>query len=119
MKVLKILTERQQENLDKLLKIVSVLLMLFAVYYCDYLYPKGGTISWQLNLDLYRLAFLMLLFTIKNNFIKEIAVALLINHYFDSYYGLTGWTWNDTITVIFVSIKTLIVTYKKYKTTNK
>jgi len=113
--VSKILTERQRVILGKLLEIVSVLLMLFAVYYCDHLYPKGGTISWQLNLDLYRLAFLLLIFTIKNGFIKDIAIGLLINHYFDSYYGLTGWTWNDTLTVIYVSLASIVLIIKKIK----
>lgn len=112
---LKTLTEHQKASLDKLLKITSISLMLFAVYYCDYLYPKGGTISWQLNLDLYRLAFLLLIFTIKKGFIKEIAIALLINHYVDSYFGLKGWTINDTITVVYVGVKTLSVIIKNRK----
>ena len=112
---LKTLTVNHREDLNSVLKIASVLLILFSGYYCDYLYPKGGTISWKLMLNLYRLAFLLLVFQVKNGFLKEIAIALLINHYIDRYYGLKGWTLNDTITVVFVGIKTLIAIYKKDK----
>jgi len=112
---LKILTERHLEDLDDLLKITSVALILFSGYLCDYVYPSDDDSAWKLMLNLCRLAFLLLVFQIKNGFIKEIAIGLLINHYIDSYYGLKGWTLNDTITVVFVGIKTLISIYKKIK----
>jgi hypothetical protein len=89
--------------------------MLFSGYLCDYVYPLDDDSAWKLMLNLSRLAFLLLVFQIKNGFIKEIAIGLLINHYIDRYYGLKGWTINDTITVVFVGIKTLISIYKKIK----
>jgi len=116
---LKILTERHLEDLNKALRIISViisvLLILFSGYLCDYVYPLDDDSAWKLMLNLYRLAFLVLIFTIKNGFLKDIGIGLLINHYIDSYYGLKGWSWNDTITVVFVGIKTLISIYKKIK----
>jgi hypothetical protein len=48
--------------------------------------------------------------TIKSR-VKEIAVALLINHFFDRYFGINGWSWNDNITIIFIIYKAV----KKWK----
>lgn len=45
----------------------------------------------------------------------EIILAILINYYIDDYYGLKGWSLNDKLTVIFVSIKGIIAIFKKYK----
>jgi hypothetical protein len=43
--------------------------------------------------------------------VKEIAVALLINHFVDRYFGINGWSWNDSITIIFIIYKAV----KKWK----
>lgn len=112
---LKTLTVNHREDLNSVLKIASVLLILFSGYLCDYIYPLDDDSAWKLMLNLYRVAFLLLVFQVKNGFLKEIAIALLINHFIDRYYCLQGWTLNDTITVVFVGIKTLIAIYKKYR----
>jgi F0F1-type ATP synthase assembly protein I len=116
---LKTLRESHLEDLNKALRIISViisvLLMLFSGYLCDYVYALDDDSAWKLMLNLYRLAFLVLIFTIKNGFIKEIAIGLLINHYIDRFYGLKDWTLNDTITLIIIVIRTLVAIYKKYK----
>lgn len=112
---LKTLTVNHREDLNNVLKIASVLLILFSGYLCDYIYPLDDDSAWKLMLNLYRVAFLLLVFQVKNGFLKEIAIALLINHFIDTYYCLQGWTLNDTITVVFVGIKTLIAIYKKYR----
>jgi len=115
LKQLRTLKVNQREGLNSLLKIVSVLLILFSGYLCDYIYPLDDDSAWKLMLNLYRLSFLLLVFTVKNGFIKEITIGLLINHYFDSYFGLKDWSLNDNITALYVVIITLIRIYKKWK----
>lgn len=63
--------------------------------------------AWVLMLNLYRLAFLMLMTTIKNGLIKEIGIAMLINHFIDRWMKIDGWSLNDTITIGFILYKGL------------
>lgn len=89
--------------------ISAVLLVLFSGYFVNKIDNVND--AWQLNLDLYRVSFLLILFSIKNSFIKDIAIALIINHFIDKFFHIYCWSCNDTITAIFIIYKAI----KKWK----
>jgi hypothetical protein len=84
----------------------AVIVILFSGYFVDKIEDRNK--AWQLNLDLYRVAFLLLLFLLKKSFLKEIAIALIINHFIDNYFKIHYWSCNDTITTIFIIYKAVI-----------
>jgi hypothetical protein len=88
--------------------ISSVLLILCSGYIVDKI--DDINLAWQTNLNLYRLSFLLIILTIESR-VKEIAVALLINHFIDRFFGINGWSCNDSITIIFIIYKVV----KKWK----
>ena len=108
---LKTLKEHRKADLNRLLRIASVLIILFSGYLTGFIIDD--TEAWRMTLNLYRLSFLLLILTIDSK-LKEIAVALLINHFIDRYFGINGWSWNDSITIIFIIFKAI----KKWKVSN-
>jgi len=103
---LKTQAESRRADLNKLLFASSVFLILFSGYFVDFFVVDSGD-AWVLMLNLYRLAFLMLMLTTKNGLVKEIGVALLINHFIDRWMKIDGWSLNDTITILFILYKGL------------
>lgn len=103
---LKTLMESRKADLNKLLVACSVFVILFSGYIVDF-FVVNDSDAWVVMLNLYRLAFLMLMFTTKNGLVKEIGVALLVNHFIDRWMKIDGWSWNDTITIGFILYKGL------------
>ena len=98
--------ESRKADLNKLLISSSVLIILFSGYIVNF-FVADDSDAWVLMLNLYRLAFLMLMLTTKNGLVKEIGVALLINHFIDRWMKIDGWSLNDTITIGFILYKGL------------
>lgn len=103
---LKTQVESRREDLNKSLIAASVLIILFSGYIVDFFVVDDGD-AWVVMLNLYRLAFLFLILTTKNGLVKEIGVALLINHFIDRWMKIDGWSLNDTITIGFILYKCL------------
>jgi len=103
---LKTQVESRREDLNKSLIAASVLIILFSGYIVDFFVVDDGD-AWVVMLNLYRLAFLFLILTTKNGLVKEIGVALLINHFIDRWMKIQGWSLNDTITIAFILYKGL------------
>ena len=100
---LKTLKEHRKADLNRFLRILSLLIILFSGYFTEFIIDD--TEAWRMTLNLYRLSFLLLILTIKSR-VKEIAVALLINHFFDRYFGKE--TEDNLTSKIILSIGTLI-----------
>ena len=98
--------ESRKADLNKLLIASSVLIILFSGYIVNF-FVVDDSDAWVLMLNLYRLAFLMLMTTIKNGLIKEIGIAMLVNHFIDRWMKIDGWSLNDTLTIGFILYKCL------------
>ena len=102
-KQLKTLQDTLQNHLDNILPYISVLLILFSGYIvelCNNIDQK-----WELMLGLYRLSFLLIVITLKNNiniYLHKIIISLLLNDFIDRYYNIDYWSWNDTITILYI-----------------
>ena len=109
--------------IDTALLISGIVLILLVKKIVDYLYFIYDIDPWDLALDLYRFAFMLAIFGLRNASVRRlikptgfrIIFYLLINNFYDRYHGITDWSTNDTITVIIVCIEGIIETYKKYK----
>ena len=111
---LKILTEfLLNDQIKNILKYFSFFLILFSGYIVDFI--KDVNLAWKVNLFIYRLVFLILIFVFKkqfNTFAYKIIIALIINDFIDRSLGITTWSINDTLTIIY--ILTLTIKNKNY-----
>lgn len=108
--------------LGSLFLIFSVSLILFSAYLSDYISEKFNLNSWVVGINIYRFAFLALIFSVKKEIIKLISVNgyrvifyLLVNHFIDICLNYTTWSENDTITVIMIVVEAIILYLKKKK----
>jgi hypothetical protein len=111
------LKEEQLKNLNKLLLLLSVCGVFFGNYVANY-FGKDSDTCWVYYASILICSFLLLLIALKkeiNNLIGgtwyKIIVYILINNFIDRYFGITGWSWNDYITIVAVVLEYLI--YKK------
>ena len=124
MKEYQILKENQLYVLSKIGLVISVLLLLFSSEIANY----NTTVdeAWFIWKNLIHFNYVIIFWSLRKEVIKKlgnisykIIIYLLLNYFIDQYFDYADWTWNDYLTIIFIIIETLIVTYKKYKTTNK
>lgn len=116
------------EALDKPFLLIAILLILFSAHLVN-LYsikihlPIIGNISlvggiadvndrWDAMLNLYRLSVLLLVQVARKSLMKimynlphRIIFWLLLNHFYDRMHGETGWSVNDTLTVIMILLE--------------
>jgi hypothetical protein len=107
----------QRARLNKVLLFLSILIVLLIKEIVDDFYFLYDIDAWDTALDLYRFAFLLLFFAIRKEVKSLIGVTffviikwILINNFFDRYFGITDWSWNDLLTVLFALIELI---YKK------
>lgn len=125
---LKIQAVRLLEALDRPFLLIAILLILLSGYLVEPFSIKihlplfgdillvGGVTDvmdrWDTMLNLYRLAFLLLVQVARKSLMKimynlphRIIFWLLLNHFYDRMHGETGWSVNDTLTVIMILLE--------------
>jgi len=113
----------QKENLlfalDKACVIFSFLTLLTASYIANY--NTEINTAWIRFSNLLYFDFLLVFFALRRsakiiigNTFYKIIVYLLINNFFDKAIGLEGWSWNDFLTVLIVTVE-YVVSIKRSK----
>lgn len=117
------LEPRQKGQLDRVLLIINtvllltgILLILFVKRITDALYFIYDIEPWALAIDLYRFAALLIIFALRNVSVTRLITAigfrvifyLLINNFYDRFYGITDWSTNDTITVLLIGVESIL-----------
>jgi hypothetical protein len=104
-----------KEKLNKSIFILSVILALFSGDIANILYESYQIEPWLFTINLLRFDFLLMIFSLRLEVKKyigsmwyKIIVYILINNFIDRYFGITGWSWNDYITIVAVIIEYLI-----------
>jgi hypothetical protein len=102
-------------HLDRLLLILSGILIFAASYIADFLKSLTEINSWVIGINIYRFTFLLLIFALRREFIFWLGKAgyrvvyyLLINHFVDIAIGCSGWSINDTLTVVILAIEAVV-----------
>lgn len=110
-------------QLDRVLLIINtallltgILLILFVKRITDDLYFIYNIEPWALGMDLYRFATLLIIFALRNVSVTKLITAigfrvifyLLINNFYDRFYGITDWSTNDTITVLLIGVEAIL-----------
>lgn len=97
----------EASGFDKFLLIITGILIIAVRHIADFLASITEVNSWVVGINIYRLAFLVLIYALRAEFILwlgsmgfRIVYYLLCNHFIDLYMGYDSWSINDTLTVV-------------------
>ena len=112
--------ESQQNDLDKIGLVISVVLMLFSSEIANY----NTTVNeaWFVWKNINYFNYVIIFWALRKEVIKKIGktgykivISLLINYFIDQYFELKGWSWNDFLTVILIGVEAVFATIKRIK----
>jgi hypothetical protein len=111
--------ESLQKNLDSVLIALSFIVVLFCGTISEFLFTDINEM-WRFTLNLYRLSLLLLIFACRESIIEKIDLFLykillyiLLNHFFDRYFELNTWSFNDALTLVAILFEYIIYKIKR------
>jgi hypothetical protein len=107
-------------SMDQVLLIVSFVLIIRAGNVADYLMGLTAVNAWEISINIYRSAFLLLIYALRKEImlltgpiVFRLMYYLLINHFVDLYLGYRVWSINDTLTVLLVVGESVVLLLSK------